>query len=262
MSGSSDIFGYNNRNIWSSVNFITAHDGFCLRDLVSFEKKHNEANGENNKDGTDDNFSSNSGDEGLLVSEEVKAQRFRRAKNLMATLLLSFGTPMILEGDEFLNTRFGSNNSYAQDNILTHIAWDAIEKQGYDFIRFCRAGIKLRKSLKVFERKHFFTGKQEKNAPYKDLAWFTEKGHEFTAADWQNNARKSLSYLAYAGDDLLYVILNASKEDIVWKLPSLKKTKLWSVVLCTSEQAIEQKIVSGKTINVPAQSVTAIQITV
>lgn len=262
ISGSSDIFGYNNRNIWSSVNFITAHDGFCLRDLVSFEKKHNEANGENNKDGTDDNFSSNSGEEGLLVSDEVKAQRLRRAKNLMATLLLSFGTPMIFEGDEFLNTRFGSNNPYAQDNIITHIAWDAIEKQGYDFIRFCRAGIKLRKSLKVFERKHFFSGKQDKNAPYKDLAWFTEKGLEFTAADWQNNARKSLSYLVWSGDELLYVVLNASKEEIVWKLPSLKKTKLWNVVLCTSEQAKEQKFGSGKTINIPAQSVTAIQITV
>ncbi|MBP5615475.1 MAG: glycogen debranching protein GlgX, partial [Alphaproteobacteria bacterium] len=131
LAGSSDIFGYHNRNLWTSINFITAHDGFCLYDLVSFDKKHNAANGENNQDGTNDNWSSNGGVEGLIASKDVIEKRLRRAKNMVATLLFSFGTPMITAGDEFLKTQFGNNNPYAQDNVLSYIVWDGISKQGY-----------------------------------------------------------------------------------------------------------------------------------
>ncbi len=261
ISGSSDIFGYNNRNMWTSVNFITAHDGFCLRDLVSFEKKHNEANGEDNKDGSNDNYSSNSGQEGLIVSQEIKTKRLKRAKNLMATLLLSFGTPMIVQGDEFFNTQFGSNNPYAQDNIISYLAWDAIEKEGYEFICFVRRLIKLRQHLKIFERTRFFKGHQEKNTHYKDLAWYTEKGHEFTAHDWQEHSRKALSYLVYEKDTLLYVVLNASDQEISWKMPPLKKAKKWEVLIDTSDSFSPSKLQGSAVVNIPAQSVIAIKIT-
>jgi len=261
IAGSSDIFGYNNRNLWSSINFITAHDGFCLQDLVSFEEKHNEANGENNQDGNNDNWSSNSGVEGLIASQTVKNKRVRRAKNLFSTLMLSFGTPMMLSGDEILNTQFGSNNPYAQDNVISYIAWDAIEKEGYEFIRFVRALIKLRQSLHIFKMKHFFKGQKPEKSLYKDLAWYNEKGTEFTASDWQNMSRKTLSMLAYDGQDLLYVIFNGGAKSLEWKLPPVKKMNCWEVLLDTSKAFKPEKLEASEIVTVPAESVIAIKIT-
>jgi len=261
IAGSSDIFGYNDRNLWSSVNFITAHDGFTLQDLVSFEEKHNEANGEKNQDGNNDNWSSNSGIEGLITSQAIKNKRLRRAKNLISTLMLSFGTPMMFSGDEILNTQFGNNNPYTQDNAINYIAWDAIEKEGYEFIRFVRALIKLRQSLSVFKRRHFFKGQREGKSVYKDLAWYNEKGAEFTAADWQDMSKKSLSMLACDGQDLLYIIFNGGAKKIEWKLPSIKKMKIWEVLLDTSKSFKPEKLDAAETVTIPAEAVIAIKIT-
>lgn len=260
IAGSSDIFGYQHRNLWTSINFVTSHDGFCLRDLLSFAKKHNEANGENNNDGTNENWSSNGGIEGIIASPKIQKKRFRRAQNLMATLILSFGTPMITAGDEFLKTQFGNNNPYSQDNILSHIVWDAIEPAGYEFARFVKMLIKLRKTLPCFDRTRFFTGQKIEGTNYKDLAWYNEKGVEFTAADWQDPLRQALSYMVFDGQNLLFVLMNASDHDISWQLPVCKKMKHWKLLVDTSGSLGKEKIEGGKKLNVPAECVIAIQI--
>ena len=260
IAGSSDIFGYQKKNLWTSINFVTSHDGFCLRDLVSFEQKHNEANGENNQDGTNENWSSNSGTEGIVAPLKVVKKRFRLAQNLMATLLFSFGTPMITAGDEFLKTQFGNNNPYSQDNVLSHIVWDAIEPTGYEFARFVKMLIKFRKSLPCFQRKYFFEGQKLGGALYKDLAWYNEKGAEFTAADWQDPLRQAISYMVYDGQCLLFVVMNASSSNINWKFPVCKKMKYWELLFDTSQSFQNQKIEGGKTFDVPAECVIAIKI--
>ncbi len=258
IAGSSDIFGYNNRNLWTSVNFLTAHDGFCLRDLVSYNLKHNESNGENNKDGSNDNWSSNCGVEGIEASRTIKNKRLRRARNLMSTLLFSFGTPMIYAGDEFLNTQFGNNNPYAQDNVINYLPWDAIESEGYEFANFVKSLINLRRSLPVFKRRYFFKGQKVGNSPYKDLAWYTEKGTEFTAPDWQDQSRQSLSFLIFDGKDLLFVILNGSSKKIEWKLPQIKKSNGFEILFDTSNSL--KALDNEEKIIMPAESIVAIKI--
>ena len=263
IAGSSDVFGYNNRNMWSSINFITAHDGFNLNDLVSYNQKHNMANGENNRDGSDNNWSSNSAVEGYSDDETVKQSRLLKARALMATLLLSFGTPMILSGDEFLHSQFGNNNPYCQDNIITWIVWEAITKGERDFAKYVRSLIKLRKHLTVFKRKTFFTGQKVGKADFKDLAWYNDKGLEFVNADWSNAQTKSIAYLTYSENKLLYVIFNASGKDKSWKLPSLKKTKKWKLVLdSTLSLNKDIKLGSSVSLTVPAWAVIAIEINI
>jgi len=263
IAGSSDVFGYNNRNLWSSINFITAHDGFNLNDLVSYNTKHNFANGENNRDGSDNNWSWNSGAEGYIIDEDIKQNRILRAKALMATLLLSFGTPMIYAGDEFLNTQFGNNNPYCQDNIISWIVWEAITLQERNFARYVHNLIKLRKHLSVFKRKHFFNGQKIDKLDYKDLAWYNEKGNEFTSADWNNQKTKAISYLAYSDNKLLLTIFNAENTEKKWKLPTIKKAKKWKLVLDSSLLLDKTtKLGSSKIINIPAWSVVAIEISI
>ena len=263
IAGSSDVFGYNNRSMWSSVNFITAHDGFNLNDLVSYNSKHNMVNGENNRDGNDNNWSWNSGIEGTTNDDAIVSNRMLRAKALMATLLLSFGTPMIFSGDEFLNTQFGNNNPYCQDNILSWIVWEAITLDERNFARYVRKLIKIRKSLSVFSRKQFFTGQEVDKTGFKDLAWYNEKGMEFVGADWNNARAKSISYMTYSDNKLLLTIFNAENNAIKWKLPSVKRAKKWKLIL-DSSLALEAdvKLGSSKIINVPAWSVIAIEINI
>ncbi|MBR6409020.1 MAG: glycogen debranching protein GlgX [Alphaproteobacteria bacterium] len=260
LAGSSDIFGHHNRNIWSSINFITAHDGFCLNDLVSYNQKHNESNGENNKDGSNDNWSSNSGVEGITLSKSILNKRLKRARNLMSTLLFSFGTPMISAGDEFLRTQFGNNNPYAQDNIISYLAWDAVKPENYKFANFVKTLIELRHEMPIFKRRHFFDGQKVEGTNYKDLSWYNEKGVEFTTSDWQNPSRKSLSFLAFDGKDFLYMIFNASSKKIEWKLPALKKMKQWELLFDTSLSIKADKIENTDSIIVPAECIIAIKI--
>ncbi len=263
IAGSSDVFGYNNKNLWSSINFVTAHDGFNLNDLVSYNHKHNLANGENNRDGSDNNWSSNSGIEGFSDDQRILQNRTLRARALMATLLLSFGTPMIFAGDEFLNTQFGNNNPYCQDNVISWIVWEAITLGERNFARYVHRLIKLRKSLSVFKRKHFFTGQKVDKSDYKDLAWYTNRGTEFVGSDWNNVKEKSISYLAYSDNKLLLTIFNAEGEPKKWKLPAIKRAKSWKLLLDTSfELDDEIKLGSSKIIYVPAWSVVAIEIKV
>lgn len=261
VAGSSDIFGYNNRNLWSSINFITAHDGFCLNDLVSYNQKHNELNEEGNRDGSDSNWSWNAGVEGMSDEKSILENRALRLKGLFATLMLSFGTPMIFAGDEFLNTQFGNNNPYCQDNVLTWLVWEAIGLDERNFARYVRRLVGLRRRLNVFARGAFFKGLPVQGTPFKDLAWYNENGTEFKSADWLDDKRKSLAYLVNCGNKLLLCIFNASSESLVWKLPNLKKTKKWRLLLDSSQSLPENVLLgSAKQIDIAAWSVIALEI--
>lgn len=261
IAGSSDVFNYHNRDIWTSVNFVTAHDGFSLRDLVSYNQKHNSSNGENNRDGTDSNWSWNSGAEGETDNEVVRENRFARAKALLSTLLLSWGTPMMVAGDEFSHTNIGNNNPYCQDNVLTWITWEGITERDKELARFTKRLIRLRKKLKIFERRKFFTGKPIDKTGIKDISWFTEKGTEMTDGDWHDGSRKSLAYSVYNGSKTVFCILNANYNDMMWQLPDIDKGDTWNLLLDSSGKAeAGLNIKSGGKIRVPSWSVLLFEI--
>jgi glycogen operon protein len=190
LSGSSDLYG--ERRPWASINFITAHDGFTLRDLVSYNDKHNEANGEGNRDGTNDNLSWNCGAEGEVSGSddravEIRALRARQARNLMATLLLSTGTPMITAGDERWRTQGGNNNAYCIDDATTWLAW----QENPEMLEFTRRVVALRASSPALRQPEFFEGRQtESGNP--DLVWLTENGVEMTDEEWFDEDRRTL----------------------------------------------------------------------
>ena len=261
LTGSSEIFNHNNRSISSSINFITAHDGFTLNDLVSYNGKHNHANGENNRDGTDSNWSWNSGEEGESSNSLVLKNRQNRSKAMLATLMLSFGTPMIVYGDEFGRSQMGNNNPYCQDNAITWIAWEGISSKQKQLISFTRKLIRLRKRLKIFNRDKFFTGLIVDAKGNKDLAWYTEKGEEFKSADWHDSNRHSLSYLVKDDTGFIMAIFNANHKEQEWKLPALNDFDNWNLLLETTGQISKDiELGSAKTIKVPAWSVLLIEI--
>ncbi len=259
LTGSSEVFNHCNRSITSSINFITAHDGFTLYDLVSYNNKHNSANGENNRDGTDSNWSWNSGEEGETSNQIVINNRFARMKAMLATLMFSFGTPMMVFGDEFARTQIGNNNPYCQDNAINWVAWEGITPRGKNLISYVRKLIRIRRKLKVFGRTKFFTGKVVDSFGNKDLAWYTEKGVEFTDADWHDGERHSISYLIKNNDNFVMAIFNANHKNQKWMLPCVKNHNEWNILLNSSETKTE--IVSdnsGSYIDVPAWSVLLI----
>ncbi len=261
LTGSSEIFNHNGRAITSSINFITAHDGFTLNDLVSYNIKHNMSNGENNRDGTDANWSWNSGNEGESNNAVIIKNRRDRSRSMLATLLLSFGTPMLVFGDEFMRSQMGNNNPYCQDNAITWVTWEGITAEQRRMITFVRRLIRLRKRLKIFNRNQFFTGRVIDNAGSKDLAWYTELGREFTETDWHDVNRRSLSYLVKDGKGFILVIFNADYRKKDWKLPPVSGKKNWSLLLDTSESfADEDKLSGDKTVTIPAWSVLAFEI--
>src|SRR6202012_265134 len=178
ISGSGDLFNKRGRKPWASVNFVTAHDGFNLNDLVSYDHKHNEANGEDNRDGHSDNHSWNHGAEGPTDDLEIMALRERQKRNMLATMLLSHGTPMLLAGDEFGHSQGGNNNAYAQDNETTWLDWLAIGPQGQALRNFTRKLIAIRKAFPVLYRGRFVIGNYDEALDVKDVAWLSPAGEE------------------------------------------------------------------------------------
>ncbi len=260
IAGSSDIFNHDNRNIWSSINFVTAHDGFTLRDLVSYNAKHNCANGENNCDGSNSNWSWNSGAEGETDNRVIENNRYARSRAMLATLLLSFGTPMLLAGDEFAHTQFGNNNPYCQDNVLTWIAWEAISQDNRTCARFVKKLIQLRKKLKIFDRGQFFSGKPVNKNGVKDITWYTEKGTEFTQDDWHDTSRKALSYSVFTGSRYVLCIFNSNYNELSWKLPDIDPEMSWRLLLDSSLKFNDGRLESNRTIKVPGWSVLCFEI--
>jgi len=245
LTGSSDLFGWAGRRPWASLNFITAHDGYTLRDLVSYECKHNEANGEANRDGTDANYSWNCGHEGPTTEPSVVKLRTQQMRNLMATLMLSQGVPMLLAGDEIGRTQGGNNNAYCQDNEIGWIDWTSVDE---DLLAFSRALIALRRAHPVFRRPRFFQGKRLGDSEVKDITWVTPDGREMTQGDWRMPFARSLAFIlggescsrdATSGDaqadDTFLVMMNAFFDTIPFTLPPASLAPAWEVVVDTSK---------------------------
>jgi len=231
LMGSSDLYAHNGRRPYASINFITAHDGFTLADLVSYNEKHNEANQEENHDGHDHNLSWNCGVEGPTDDPAIRTLRARQQRNFLATLLLSQGVPMLQAGDEIGRTQYGNNNAYCQDNELSWLDWelDSSQQELLDFTRFV---IRLFHRHPVLRRRKFFRGRQLRGSEVKDLAWFRPDGQETTDQDWNNGYARVLG-VRLAGDaiaevdeqgnaivdDTLLLLLNAHHEPLSFTLP-------------------------------------------
>ncbi|WP_084701919.1 glycogen debranching protein GlgX [Streptacidiphilus anmyonensis] len=194
LTGSADLYQDDGRRPHASVNFVTAHDGFTMRDLVSYNGKHNEANGENNRDGENHNRSWNCGAEGPTHKRTVLALRARQQRNMIATLMLSQGVPMLLHGDELGRTQHGNNNAYCQDNELTWIDWPSIVENGSELLDYTSRLIRLRREHPVFRRRRFFKGRAPRGSRdgLKDIAWYTPGGKEMSDTDWRTGFAKSL----------------------------------------------------------------------
>jgi glycogen operon protein len=246
LSGSSDLYAYSGRSPYASINFITCHDGFPLQDLVSYNDKHNEANGEDNKDGANDNNSWNCGAEGPTDDPAINALREKQKRNLMATLLFSAGVPMICGGDELSHTQKGNNNAYCQDNELTWLNWELTPAQ-QEFLAFVKLAARIRREQPVFQRRKFFQGRGIRGSNVKDLSWFDPNGGEMTDEAWDAGYVKCLG-MRLAGDvigeqdergepitgDTLLLLLNAHHEPIPFKLPAGRPEQHWEVMLDTA----------------------------
>ncbi|MET0205174.1 MAG: glycogen debranching protein GlgX, partial [Casimicrobiaceae bacterium] len=191
LTGSSDLYGSSGRQPHASINFVTAHDGFTLRDLVSYDAKHNEANLEDNRDGSDNNLSWNCGVEGATDDPQINVLRARQARNLLATLLLSQGVPMLLAGDEIGRSQQGNNNAYCQDNAISWVDWTADEARTRMLAFACRM-VELRRSHPVFRRKRFFQGRMLQGGVASDIAWLKPDGTEMTVEEWNHDFARCL----------------------------------------------------------------------
>jgi isoamylase len=247
VAGSSDLFQHNGRSPVHSVNFVTCHDGFCLQDLVSYNYKHNEANGEDNRDGANDNLSWNCGEEGRTAKAEVNALRARQKRNLLTTLMLSFGTPMLHHGDELSASKLGNNNTYCQDNELNWLDWKLEGPEERAFLQFTRRLIAIRRQEPVFRRWRFFRGEPSQVSGIHDIYWFSSEGHDMTLEDWHSPQVKAFGYLLEGnaigerdetgqwlrGDSVL-VLINGSSNDVPFSVPVHHRRAAWEVILDTT----------------------------
>ena len=245
LTGSSDLYAGSGRRPHASINFVTSHDGFTLHDLVSHESKHNEANGEENRDGDNDNNSRNFGVEGETDDAAIREARERQKRNLLATLLLSQGVPMLLGGDEIGRTQGGNNNGYAQDNEVSWYDW-SLDRADRQLLGFTRSLIRLFRTHPVLRRRRFFQGRQIRGSRVKDLTWFALDGTEMTDEQWSAPGVSTLA-VQYAGDamddrgprgekitdDTLLVILNADERPVDFTLPNHDAARRWEVVFDT-----------------------------
>jgi glycogen operon protein len=249
LTGSSDLYENTGRRPHASINFVTAHDGFTMHDLVAYERKHNEANGEQNRDGSDSNDASNNGVEGETEDPAILALRDRQVRNLLATLFLSQGVPMLLGGDELGRTQRGNNNAYCQDSELTWLDWDLDERR-QALLDFTRRLVALRNAEPVLRRRRFFSGGYVRGSELKDIVWFTPAGREMTADEWNHPSARALQMLL-GGDAIpsldrfgvpikgntLLVLVNAATTAQDFVLPSLEWGARWEVVIDTSGAA-------------------------
>ncbi len=247
LSGSSDLYEHSGRRPYASINFITCHDGFTLQDLVSYNDKHNEANSEDNRDGANDNHSWNCGVEGPTGDPDILKLRAQQKRNLLATLLLSQGVPMLLAGDEFGHSQQGNNNAYCQDSELSWLSWELSAEQ-QEFFKFVRQLIRLRSDQPVLRRRQFFQGRPIRGGNVKDLLWLAPTGLEMTDHDWNVGFARCLGMLL-TGDaipetdargrpivgDTLLLLLSAHDGPIKFRLPNLPRVQRWEVLLNTEQ---------------------------
>jgi glycogen operon protein len=249
LTGSSDLYSHNGRRPYASVNFVTAHDGFTLHDLVSYNDKHNQANGEDNRDGHDQNLSWNHGVEGPTTEVTVNALRARQKRNLLATLLLSQGVPMLMAGDEMGRTQLGNNNAYCQDNEISWVNWH-LSDADQELLAFVSRLIHLRRAHPVFHRRSFFQGREIRGTGIKDIHWLKSDGSEMSDHEWAHDYARSLGVFL-SGEALdevdsrgrqirdgnFILLFNAHHERLDFKLPVLCAGCIWHCVLDTHHHA-------------------------
>ncbi|HEX9665408.1 MAG TPA: glycogen debranching protein GlgX [Thermodesulfobacteriota bacterium] len=247
LTGSSDLYEHGGRLPYASINFVTAHDGFTLRDLVSYNEKHNEANGEANHDGTDDNLSWNCGAEGPTNDPFILSIRARQQRNFLATLIFSQGVQMLLAGDEIGRTQQGNNNAYCQDNDISWVDWN-LDQSKLELLSFTKKLIRIIHHHPALHRRHFFQGRKILGSEVKDLTWFRPDGKEMTEEDWNNPNTRCIG-LRLAGDaieeidargnrivdDTLLILLNAHHEPVPFVLPAHRPKMRWELLLDTRE---------------------------
>jgi glycogen operon protein len=252
LTGSSDFYEHSGRKPYASVNFINAHDGFTLHDLVSYNGKHNEANGEDNRDGTDNNNAWNCGAEGPSADPAVNALRARQKRNLMATLLFSQGVPMFVAGDEMGRTQQGNNNAYCQDNALSWVDWD-LSPEDRDFMAFVARLIALRRDHPVFRRRNFFQGRSIRGSGVKDIHWLKPDGFEMSDEEWAHDFARCLGVFLSGEsmeerdsqgrpirDDNFLLLFNAHHEAVDFKLPALGQGCEWQPLLDTHYEGMTE----------------------
>jgi isoamylase len=275
LMGSSDLYERGGRRPYASINFVTAHDGFTLSDLVSYNEKHNEANGEENRDGHNDNISWNCGVEGPSDEAVVSALRARQQRNFLATLILSHGVPMLLAGDEIGRTQRGNNNAYCQDNDISWLDWK-LDRVQRELLAFTQLLIEFRHRHPVLRRRKFFQGRSIRGSEVKDLTWFRPDGKEMTDEDWGNPFARCLG-LRLAGDavdevdergnrivdDTLLILLNAHHEPIPFVLPAHRARVRWELVLDTREPTGKRRqrpLRGGQTYELEARSLALLRL--
>jgi glycogen operon protein len=266
LCGSSDLYELSGRKPYASINFITAHDGFTLQDLVSYNDKHNEANGEDNRDGANDNNTWNCGAEGPTDDPTIQSLRERQKRNLMATLLLSQGVPMLLSGDELSHTQQGNNNAYCLDNEITWLHWDLSPKQ-HEFLEFVKQVIQFWRDQPVLQRRNFFQGLTIRGSDVKDIMWFEPNGQEMADEDW-NSGHLTCLAVRLAGNlvndmdprgqpivgDSLLILLNAHHEPVAFTLPESPDGG-WKLALHTAVPThADQELTDLKTFIVESRS--------
>jgi isoamylase len=272
LTGSSDMYESSTRRPHASINFVTAHDGFTLRDLVSYNERHNEANGEDNQDGESHNRSWNCGAEGPTDHPQINQLRARQQRNLLATLFLSQGVPMLLGGDELGRTQQGNNNGYCQDNEISWYDWDNTDQE---LLEFTRSLIDFYKRHPSFHRRGWFQGRPIRGAGIEDIAWFRPDGVEMSEEDWNTGFARSLAMFLFGEgivargprgerivDDTFYVLVNADQEGISFRMPQQKWGHGWVRTLDTAEGVIgeqEEVVHSGQEVEVPAHSLVVMR---
>ncbi len=255
LAGSADMYNHSGRRPFASVNFLTAHDGFTLEDLVSYEHKHNDANGEDNRDGHDDNRSCNCGVEGPTDDPGILAARERMKRSLFATMVLSQGIPMILGGDELSRTQQGNNNTYCQDNELNWYDWDLDERK-QSFLDFARQVVAFRKSNESFHRRHFLTGAAGPSG-LEDVSWWHPEGRPLNEDDWDHSYQRAMGMLlsgesvdardekGNAVDYTSYLVLFNANGEMNFRLPDLPQIARWRVNLATQPEEVQGETFEG-----------------
>jgi isoamylase len=269
LAGSSDIFSGSQRGLYASINFIVAHDGYTLRDLVSYEQKHNEANGENNQDGHNDNISRNWGVEGDSDDPAVIDMRYRLMRTFLATLIFSQGVPMLAHGDELARTQMGNNNAYAQNNEITWMDWELDDRQR-ELLAFTHKLIGIRQAHPTLRRRHFFRGTATEGSLHKDVTWLGPDSQEMTPEQWANVDNHVLGMLidGHATDevddrgykvtgDSLLLITNGGEANVEFNLPELEGQHIWVVMVDTARR--ELPVIRGMCVDVQAHSLVLLR---
>ncbi len=270
LSGSSDLYEAGRRGPTASVNYVACHDGFTLHDLVSYERKHNEANGEENRDGNDHNLSYNCGAEGPTDDGEVTALREQMKRNFLASLAFSLGIPMITAGDELGRSQGGNNNAYCQDNEAFWVNWE-LDQTKESLLAFTRKVLAMRHEYKVLQRKSFFKGQPICEAGIKDVTWLRADGDELTQHDWHDRERGLLGMLLHGYEDETYkedgigapetllLVFNADNRSWRWRLPVVPEAGTWIWRVDTARADSLCETITGKTIKVAARALALLE---